>query len=157
MNSRGSRAGPSRGFTLLEVLAVLVIVVLVLAFAGVSISRSLGNAKIRGAAKELVAELRYTRGQAIVTRSPQALELNVDNRTFKAPKRPLKKLPDEIFMKVLTAESDVDDRATGRIRFFPDGSSTGGRVTLLWDEREWRVEVAWLTGEVRLDRDTDPA
>ncbi len=146
-----------RGFTLLELIAVLVIVVVMVTMAGVSVSRSIGKAKIRGAAKELVAAMRYTRGQAIVTRSPQALELNVDDRTYTAPKRPAKKLPDEIFMKVLTADSDIDDRAIGRIRFFPDGSSTGGRVTLLWDEREWRVEVAWLTGEVRLDRDTDPA
>ena len=39
---------------------------------------------------------------------------------------------------------------TERVRFFPDGSSTGGRISLIAGEREWQVEIAWLTGEVRL-------
>jgi general secretion pathway protein H len=56
-------------------------------------------------------------------------------------------------MKLLTAQSELTEDGKGRIRFYPDGSSTGGRVTILRDTKEWRVEVAWLTGEVRLEED----
>ena len=38
----------------------------------------------------------------------------------------------------------------GSIRFFGDGSSTGGSVTILQGERRSDVTVDWLTGRVSL-------
>jgi hypothetical protein len=38
----------------------------------------------------------------------------------------------------------------GVIRFFGDGSSTGGSVTILQGERRSDVTVDWLTGRVSL-------
>ena len=35
-------------------------------------------------------------------------------------------------------------------RFFPDGGSTGGHVELTYNGREYRVDVAWLTGDATL-------
>ena len=43
----------------------------------------------------------------------------------------------------------------GGIRFFPDGSSTGGSVLLSVDERKWYVTVGWLTGEISQDPPED--
>ena len=33
--------------------------------------------------------------------------------------------------------------------FFPDGASTGGRVQLQAPRSAWRIDVAWITGEVK--------
>ncbi len=33
--------------------------------------------------------------------------------------------------------------------FFPDGASTGGRIDLQVKDARWRVDVGWITGEVR--------
>jgi len=38
------------------------------------------------------------------------------------------------------------------IRFFPDGSATGGRISLGTQDAGWRVDVRWLTGEVSVAR-----
>jgi general secretion pathway protein H len=51
-------------------------------------------------------------------------------------------------MKLFTARSELEEEGVGRIRFFPDGSSTGGHIDLLHKDAVWRVEVLWLTGEV---------
>ncbi|MGA7117479.1 MAG: hypothetical protein WBY12_09835 [Hyphomicrobium sp.] len=40
------------------------------------------------------------------------------------------------------------------MRFFPDGSSTGGRVTLVAGERKRLLDINWLTGAVII-KDTD--
>jgi general secretion pathway protein H len=46
------------------------------------------------------------------------------------------------------------DEGTGRIRFFPDGSATGGRVTLIGQNQTLVVDINWLTGEIKLgDKD----
>jgi len=46
-------------------------------------------------------------------------------------------------------ESPNDD--TGGIRFFPDGSSTGGRISVARGQRTLVVEVDWLLGRVSVN------
>ena len=49
---------------------------------------------------------------------------------------------------ITSASMDQAGDGTARIRFFPDGSSTGGRITLESGRRQWHVNVSWLTGAV---------
>ena len=66
--SRLAAAGfRSNGFTLIELVAVMVLIALVFAMVSLSFSKSLSSAKVQAASRDLVAALRYTRGQAIVT------------------------------------------------------------------------------------------
>ena len=39
----------------------------------------------------------------------------------------------------------------GAIRFFPDGSSTGGEIMLAGAAGTFFVRVDWLTGRIRID------
>jgi general secretion pathway protein H len=147
---RGARRRPARGFTLIEIIAVIALLALAASTVVFFVSRSLSTQQIRGAGRDLVAALRYTRGQAIVKRKEQALELDVEKRAYRAPNKGEVQLPKDMDMKLLTASQEQVNSTTGRVRFFPDGSSTGGRISLISGEREWQVEIAWLTGEVRL-------
>ena len=144
------RAIERNGFTLIEIIAVIALLALAASTVVFFISRSLSTSQIQAAGRDLVAALRYTRGQAIVKRKEQALELDVEKRAYRAPNRAETQLPKDMDMKLLTAAQEQVGTTTGRVRFFPDGSSTGGRISLISGEREWQVEIAWLTGEVRL-------
>jgi general secretion pathway protein H len=143
----GARA---RGFTLIELVVVILLVALAVGVTAFSMSAMLESAKVKSASRDLVAALRHTRGQAIVKREAQVLELDVEARTYTAPGRRAVELPRGVELRVLTARSERVDENRGRIRFYRDGSSTGGNVRLLAGEREWRINVAWLTGEVTL-------
>lgn len=138
-----------RGFSLLELLVVLIIVALMATVVGVSISRSIGGAEVRSASRDLMAALRYTRGQAILTRSEQTLSVDVEKREYQAPGKAAVTIPEGMTIRLLTARTERTGESAGTIRFFPDGSSTGGTVTLAAGEREWEVTVGWLTGEIR--------
>jgi general secretion pathway protein H len=140
----------TRGFTLVEVVLVLLLIGVVVGVAAVSLTDGLGSARVRSAGHDLVAALRYTRAQAIVTRRQQALELDVEARSYVAPKREVVQLPKNVELRLLTAAEEQTGSSTGRIRFWPDGSSSGGRIKLVYGEQAWDVEIAWLTGEVRL-------
>ena len=59
-------------------------------------------------------------------------------------------LPEQLELKLYTAQSEIVNERQGAIRFFPDGSSTGGRVTLASGERKFLVDVDWLTGKVSI-------
>lgn len=145
----------ARGFTLVEILAVVALIALALAVVAVSVGGGLSNAKVKAASRDLVAAMRYTRGQAIVKRETQTVSIDVEKRRYKVPNKKWVELPQDMTMKLFTARSELEEEGVGRIRFFPDGSSTGGHVDLLRDDATWRIEVLWLTGEVSLREGAD--
>ena len=59
-------------------------------------------------------------------------------------------MPKNVEVKLFTAQSELTDANTGSIRFFPDGGSTGGRITVMANERKYAVDVNWLTGQVTI-------
>jgi general secretion pathway protein H len=52
---------------------------------------------------------------------------------------------------VVTAQSQMIGQNQGSIRFFGDGSSTGGRVSLKRGESVWQIDINWLTGQIELE------
>lgn len=144
-----------RGFTLLELLVVLVILSLVVAVAVPSLGRSTAT-ELKAAARDLVVGLRWTRTLALTKNLDAALSVDVEQRHFQLPgEKKLREFPSGIQITLFTARSELESEARGKIRFFPDGSSTGGRITLSTDRLAYLVDVDWLTGKVRL-LDTDP-
>lgn len=144
-------ASAQRGFSLLELIAVMVLIAIAVTVASISISNSLGSAKIQAASRDLVAALRYTRGQAIVKGEQKTLDVDLEAMSYTVPGKSAVKFPDKIEVKLLTAQNELIHEKAGRIRFYPDGSSTGGHVSIIAGTREWRVNVGWLTGEVDLE------
>jgi len=57
-------AGP-RGFTLIEIIIVLVIMGLMAAFAGPRIAKSLGGLSLRTTAKKVAGALRYAKSRSV--------------------------------------------------------------------------------------------
>jgi len=48
------------------------------------------------------------------------------------------------------SQYDIVNEKTGSIRFFPDGGSNGGRITVASGDRKFEVDVDWLTGRVAI-------
>lgn len=143
------------GFTLVELLVVLVIISLMLALVGTSISRNVSGAEMRTAARKVAASLRYTRTQAILTKSELVFLVDAENHTYQAPDREPQPLPEGMNVELNTARSELTSETVGGIRFYPDGGSTGGNVRLEANGRVYQVNVAWLTGEASLQRPDD--
>jgi len=147
---RANRA--ATGFTLVEMLVVLVIVGLMLALVGSSISRNISGAEMRTAASKVASSLRYTRTQAILRKQEQVFLLDTETRTYQTGKREPVTLPEGMMVELNTARSELTSETAGGIRFYPDGGSTGGNVRLEANGRIYQVNVAWLTGEASVAR-----
>jgi general secretion pathway protein H len=139
-----------RGFTLLELIVVFVVIGLVAAVAAPAMIGRLGPAQVETAARELASRLRQTRSAAIGGNVDLVFTIDVENRSYAVPGRPPRPLPSGIELGMTTAETERLGRGAGAIRFFPDGSSTGGEIRLSSGAAGYRVEVDWLTGRVRL-------
>lgn len=148
---------PAAGFTLLEIMLVLVIAGVLMAVAVPNFGPAVSRAQLHSATRDIASALRYSRGQALVRGREAEFELDVARRRYKVPGRSKSySLPDPVRLSLYTAESETLSEGIGRIRFFPDGSATGGRVTLEVGGRKRRVDVSWLTGEIKvLEDDVD--
>jgi len=147
-----TRAGQPAGFTLVEMLVVLVIVAMMMALVGTSISRNISGAEMRTAASKVAASLRYTRTQASMKKREQVFLVDTEALTYTAGNRKPEKLPRGMKVELNTARSELTSETAGGIRFYPDGGSTGGNVRLEANDRIYQVNVAWLTGEASIDR-----
>jgi general secretion pathway protein H len=139
------------GFTLVELLVVLILASLILTTVPPLLSTGVSSAEARGAARQLAASLRYTRSQAILARHETELVLDVERRIYRIPDKAREfQLADDLSITLDTARSEVIAEEQGMIRFFPDGSSTGGRITVAKGKQTYIVDVDWLSGRVVL-------
>jgi general secretion pathway protein H len=147
--ARATRA--MRGVTLLELLVVLSLMAIVSALVVPLLGGGVSTTDMKTAARQVAAGLKLARSEALATRTEQTVVLDLEQRTFRVARDPrVVSLPKGIQMKVVTAQSDIASEKTGAIRFFPDGGSNGGRVTLAAGERKFEIDVDWLTGRVAI-------
>ena len=146
----------ARGFTLIELVVVVALIATAMALAATVFSAGLPGAQLRGATRELAAQLRYTRAQALATGEPQRFLLDTRSRYWQAPNHHRGHVPDKIGIVATVASDERPSPEVAAIRFFPDGAATGGRIVLKRDSAAWQVDVDWLTGEVRASRVTSP-
>lgn len=141
----------SRGFTLLELIIVLAISVLGFAVISSNLTSGQQSTRLQIAAQDLASALRYARGQALLKNRPVGVTLNLTDNSYRIDDR-LKvfKLEPDIALSVVVAEEELVAGQEGSIRFFGDGSSTGGRITLEWGKQTRRVDVNWITGRVTI-------
>jgi general secretion pathway protein H len=142
--------GPA-GFTLLEIMIALVVAGLLMAVAVPNFGPTMDRSRLYAATRDVASGLRHARGMALMRGRDAEFELNVDKHSYKVTGRAKPfSLPSQVRLSLYTTESETLDEGTGRIRFFPDGSSTGGRVTLVGGGQKRAVDVSWLTGEVKV-------
>lgn len=146
----------AKGFTLIELLIVIVIIAVTAAVVAPNIGSGNQTATLNGAARELASGLRFARGHALSYRKESVLLLNLSDNTYKiTDKNKVYKLSKDIEVTLDIAESQLIGEKQGGFRFFPDGSSTGGRITLEIAENKRQLDVNWLTGQVEIDDGQD--
>jgi general secretion pathway protein H len=140
------------GFTLLEVIVVLALGAIIYV---VLLSGPLGKASaadLKAAARSLASGLRTAQTTAMATRRDALLTIDMESHEYlTSGEQQPRKLPDNIDLKLYTAQTEVTSEKRGSIRFYPDGSSTGGRITVASGERKYLVDVDWLTGRVSIN------
>lgn len=141
----------NRGFTLLEMMIVLTLTALMLALVPPFISGRTSGAELKATARELAAALRFARGRAITRHQEAVLTLDAERRRYTVSGRPRpRSLPKGIDITLVTARSQQIAEKVASVRFFPDGSATGGQITLSGGTQKYIVDINWLTGRVAI-------
>ena len=141
--------GSDFGFTLVELLVVLAVLALVLAVVPPLLPDAIDSVRLRNAQRDLVSGLRYARSQAVNSQQAVTVDINVGKGTLQILDRQRNlSLPDDVSLTLVTAQQEQISEREGAIRFYPDGSSTGGRVSFRRGDQVSLIDVNWLTGRV---------
>jgi len=135
----------SRGFTLFELLVVIVLIAVCIGLVGFGVGKGLHAATERRALGEVVQALRAARVQAIVSGQPARTLFDLRTGRFQGPRQQVRVLPGDMRVQLQTAEG-----LGSAFEFYPDGGASGGHLLLARDDKRWRVDINWLTGNVQL-------
>jgi general secretion pathway protein H len=138
------------GFTLLELIVVLAIGAIIYSLLLGTPFGMASSGDLKAAARTIASGLRQAQTLAITSRRDASLNIDVEAREFRVADLEAHHVSDKVDLKLYTAQSEVVNERLGSIRFYPDGSSTGGRITVSSGERKFLVDVDWITGRVSI-------
>lgn len=140
------------GFSLIELLVVLVILALGMAVVGPRFGKSMDVSRLNASIRAVLSSARVARNQARTEQREVALVFDVVDKTYRIDDAREHQInPANTKIKVTAAESEQFSDRQIAVRFFPDGSATGGRVQFSLNERARFVSIDWLTGIASLE------
>jgi len=168
----GPHRGGQAGFTLVELLIVLTILVVASGFVIMNLDGVTSEGRLRSAGRDLANHLKYARGFAIVTGKPMYMYYDRDESAYYltrcyygeergAPRHEELRtvehrwdLPRGIRLHSVVSTIKTAERFIERFDFTPFGASVSHSVFLKGpDEDEWlTVEVNGLTGHVAIHK-----
>ena len=145
------RLSGARGFSLIELLIALALLVAAVSLVPAYFSKGVSTAELKSSARQIVSGLRYVRSEAVSRNKEQVFLLDVEKREFttREGSKP-RELPKGLGLRLKTAESEQLSEDLGGIRFFPDGSSTGGEISVSSDSKEFSIAVDWISGKIAI-------
>lgn len=137
-----------QGFTLIEMILVMVIAMMMLGAVGPRVASGIGSIKFRAAAQEIASALRHVRAKAVAEQREAALTVYLDEHVYDVDGSERYSIPEDVDITLYTATTQIYGGNQGDYIFYPDGSASGGRITLEYRGQKRLIYINWLTGLV---------
>jgi general secretion pathway protein H len=151
------------GFTLLEIIIVMLIVGMMAAIIGPAVRNNIDKIHFRTSIKQLMAILRYCRSKAIATKKEKAVQIDLDEGIYKIVGEVLPEagedkeshlkgsLPEGVIFTEWETPYDSETTNIQTITFYPKGNATGG-ILRIEDKRGTPMEITIdrITGRAKV-------
>jgi len=150
-HSNGRMGFPSAGgFTLLEIMMVMVLVLIMLGISTVFFSSMLPSQNLNAAGRELSAMLRFARLLATNTGEPRTVFVDLETGRYGIQGVQARRIPQGITVKVTDVLEGEITRGRYSIIFNEAGGVPWGRITLSGGKRVLTIELDPVVGAVVL-------
>jgi general secretion pathway protein H len=143
----------NRGFSLLELVLVLVLIGVSMLIVLPNIAKGLQDREVRSSALGLAAVARDLRSRALFDGEPQRLEVDLGQNSYRVGRLREVYLPPEVRIVSIDGGEPVD-RDHKRFYFFPNGSNLGGEIVLgdTVKSISYLIRLESLTGRIEVLR-----
>jgi general secretion pathway protein H len=140
------------GFSVLELLILLVVLAAAAIIVGPRVSEGRNAIMVDAAGHRLAAALLRTRAGSISNSAPRDFVLDLERRRYGWNRQEaLRQLETGIALSASGFSAEPGGRRL-HIRFKPNGTATGGTIVLRKSRSAVSIAVDWLTGAVRVRR-----
>lgn len=147
----------NRGFTLIEILVVLILMSLILAISTVFFANTLPKARHRAGAREIVATIKYARNLAASKNERQIVTFDLDAGNYGVKGRPVKTIPDETALVIYESDINAEPVRKGKYNIYYDTTGTGNwdKISLTRGDRVIAIKSDPILTAVIADDDQD--
>jgi len=138
----------SSGFTIIELIVVLIIVLLGMTVVGANLSKVSPALQLKTVGGEVISALRLARTQAVSTQQAVSVRFNLYENTYQVQGQQTLKLPEDLTLSLVILRKNYAGNEIASIIFYQDGSSSGAQVLLELANHKKQIEVNWLTGKI---------
>ena len=136
------------GFSLIEVVAVMLIIALVASLA-VTTMPGTGRGRLKALTLEIAALLRRERLGAVMTGRERQVSVDGEQRVLIGDGGDVVAVPHDVVLDILGIDALWSGRQAA-VRFQPDGASSGAVLKLSREKAEYEIRVNWYTGGVAI-------
>lgn len=144
------RCAGERGFTLLELMVVLAALAMIATLSAPNLVKFYESARYGALINDLMTDLGKARHAAILEQQPHDFLFNFEQQVYGLSRDDIREVPESVEVDLVSAkEIQADDQWAG-VRFYPDGSSSGGTLEVRKRDsaRLTHIRVDWLLGSV---------
>ncbi len=138
----------AKGFTLLELLIVLVLVVLMLGLSAVFFGNTLSSGRLDAAARDISSIIRHAKSLAQMNGERQTISINLESGQYGMEGAGIKVLPKDVQVMIIDPFSGEIRTGEYRIIFQPYGGVEGGTVVLSNSRKSLNIQLDPVVGTV---------
>jgi len=145
----GGRDGGRGGFTLIELVVALAITAVMLGVLPAALGRMYDAMEYRSTIRNMLADLKAARLEAVRSGEAAVFTVDLEGHRFGVGPEPAETIPEKLKVRAIVADTEIAAGKRAGIRFYPDGSATGGSIELERPSGDGlRLRVDWLFGRV---------
>jgi general secretion pathway protein H len=140
--------GNERGFTLLELIIVMLLIAIILGIVTVFFVNTLSAGKFSSTAREVAATIKHARALARLHGEDQTITIDIDGRSYTLEGKGTKVIPPPVQLRVIDPYEGEVLKGTHRILFRAGGGVEGGTIILSTEKRSVKIELDPVVGSV---------
>ncbi len=134
------------GFTLLELLIVLMLISIIIAIVSVSLASVANSTGLESDARSIAATLRSARALATIEGRRENVLIDMDSRRFGIEDRKFRYLRRGVNIEVVDDNGEEIQSGIYKMSFSPSGALDGGTVIIWNRKKQLRIEPDPVTG-----------
>lgn len=144
----GHARGTPAGYSLIELIVAMTILAMLVSVTAYGLGLAPRGTSFRAQSAQVMRTLQLAQSRAIAERRVVSVEFNVRDKLWRLDGGEATAFDPSFAIALRLPDSELTTPDSARISFYPDGSSSGGRLSLQRGDATRAIFVDWISGQI---------